>query len=301
MKTIKVEVKIEIFDHPEKCEDENNQCPRIAYDFIDDDNYIGYCRSFFNEKGAPVVLNINNAQFIKCDECKAAWKKAFKIMAEKEYQTIKKYEACGLELPKRKTKIGQLAVDKNQLINPDECAPWLRQIVGGFKKQTDSVVRCYKIPEEVKKRPMSISGWANTHRKIPPYLKNAIDQIQDDKVERVIVKKGRHPESDFEKAFRYGVQGGNPFPWFLIKPDGTQEEIDENRISNPTEFKQQYLANPWKPTEEKHFYMDETRHDVKSDCFESTGKPCNNCGGFMHFQPVHGGQYWQCEDCKSII
>ncbi len=45
-----------------------------------------------------------------------------------------------------KTKIGKLSVDESQLINPGDCEPWLRQIVDGFKKQTDSGVRCYEIP-----------------------------------------------------------------------------------------------------------------------------------------------------------
>ena len=44
---------------------------------------------------------------------------------------------------------------------------------------------------KIKKRPMSISEWANTPRKIPPYLESAINQIQDDKIEKVIVKKNR--------------------------------------------------------------------------------------------------------------
>ena len=39
-----------------------------------------------------------------------------------------------------------------------------------------------------------------------------------------------------------------------------------------------------------------TRDDEGCDCAVH-GKNCPKCGGFMHFQPIYGGQYWECEDC----
>ncbi len=102
------------------------------------------------------------------------------------------------------------------------------------------------VARKIKKRPMSISEWANKPRTIPLYLKSIINQIENEKTGRVVVKKIRDSRSDFDNVFIASVQCGNPFPWFLVHPDGTQEEIDENRISSLTEFKQQYLANPWK-------------------------------------------------------
>lgn len=90
---------------------------------------------------------------------------------------------------------------------------------------------------------MSITEWAKKHRETPPYLKNVVDQITDDKVEKVVLLKGKD-----RAAFISGVQCGGK--WFLINENGTQQEIDKGRISSPnlTEFKQKYLANPWKPT-----------------------------------------------------
>ncbi len=45
-----------------------------------------------------------------------------------------------------------------------------------------------------------VKEWANKPRKIPPYLKSAINQIQDDKIEKVIVKKSPFDGIDLEKA-----------------------------------------------------------------------------------------------------
>ena len=48
--------------------------------------------------------------------------------------------------------------------------------------------------------------------------------------------------------------------------------------------------------------MDGSEHFKNSEtgCCESFGKECLHCGGFMHYQPVYGGYYYQCEDCKKI-
>lgn len=56
----------------------------------------------------------------------------------------------------------------------------------------------------------TIKEWAEENGEIPPYLKSVIDQIQDGKIERVVLKKGRMAtESDFDRGVRLGVKCGN--------------------------------------------------------------------------------------------
>ena len=121
-------------------------------------------------------------------------------------------------------------------------APKERGVLFNYKNTLyeDGSASC-TIPE-----PVSITEWAQKPRYIPPYLKNAVDQIRDDKVEKVVLLQGKDRE-----AFIRGVQCSGQ--WFLIHPDGTQEEIDENRISSAgmAEFKQQCLSNPWPPAKKE--------------------------------------------------
>lgn len=90
----------------------------------------------------------------------------------------------------------------------------------------------------VKVETVSITEWAQKSRYIPPYLKNTVDQITGGEIESVIIKKQRFPvksvvfstpsspdDSIFDAAFKSGVQCG--------------------RTPDITEFKRQYLANPW--------------------------------------------------------
>jgi hypothetical protein len=46
------------------------------------------------------------------------------------------------------------------------------------------------------------------------------------------------------------------------------------------------------------FFMDGSEHTKEDEtgCCGSFGKKCE-CGGFMHYQPVYGGQYYKCEQC----
>lgn len=48
------------------------------------------------------------------------------------------------------------------------------------------------------------------------------------------------------------------------------------------------------------FFLDGEKHtDYKTTrCCEGWGKPCK-CGGFMHYQPVMGSWYYECEMCHS--
>jgi len=34
-------------------------------------------------------------------------------------------------------------------------------------------------------------------------------------------------------------------------------------------------------------------------CCSQFGRRCNSCGGWMHYQPIYGGYYYQCETCKK--
>ena len=45
--------------------------------------------------------------------------------------------------------------------------------------------------------------------------------------------------------------------------------------------------------------MDGTRHTdhETTGCCNASGKKCG-CGGWMHFQGVYGGCFYQCEKCK---
>lgn len=48
------------------------------------------------------------------------------------------------------------------------------------------------------------------------------------------------------------------------------------------------------------FHMDGSAHykNKVTGCCDIFGKTCS-CGGFMHYQPVYGGYYYQCEECKK--
>ena len=50
---------------------------------------------------------------------------------------------------------------------------------------------------------MNIKEWAKENGETPPYLKSAIDQIQDDKIERVVIKKGRSPGPTTQESIQY--------------------------------------------------------------------------------------------------
>ncbi len=68
-------------------------------------------------------------------------------------------------------------------------------IVHNLTDNTKSVVSCVGSAGE-----MSVKEWANIPRKIPPYLESTINQIQDDKIEKVIVKKSPFDGIDLEKS-----------------------------------------------------------------------------------------------------
>jgi len=53
-----------------------------------------------------------------------------------------------------------------------------------------------------------------------------------------------------------------------------------------------------KEGKEPIFCMDCNEHylEAPSCCCGSFGKKCK-CGGFMHYQPVYGGEYYKCEEC----
>lgn len=46
--------------------------------------------------------------------------------------------------------------------------------------------------------------------------------------------------------------------------------------------------------------MDEMEHtkEETTRCCGSFGKICK-CGGFMHYQPLYDGYFYQCEKCKD--
>ena len=46
--------------------------------------------------------------------------------------------------------------------------------------------------------------------------------------------------------------------------------------------------------------MDETEHtDYKTTgCCKQFGKKCV-CGGWMHYQPIYGGYFYECEVCNK--
>ena len=50
------------------------------------------------------------------------------------------------------------------------------------------------------------------------------------------------------------------------------------------------------------FIMDGSEHTTNSitGCCDSFGKQCV-CGGFMHYQPVYGGYYYECERCHKKL
>lgn len=47
--------------------------------------------------------------------------------------------------------------------------------------------------------------------------------------------------------------------------------------------------------------MDGEEHTAnnETECCTLMGRACiYGCGGWMHYQPVYGGQFYQCEKCK---
>jgi len=51
------------------------------------------------------------------------------------------------------------------------------------------------------------------------------------------------------------------------------------------------------------FEMDGSKHHspnrITNCCGRNADRPCRKCGGFMHFQGVWGGYYYECEDCHE--
>ena len=49
--------------------------------------------------------------------------------------------------------------------------------------------------------------------------------------------------------------------------------------------------------------MDGTEHTraKTTGCCLLTGKQCPSCGGWMHYQPVYGGYFYQCETCQDTL
>lgn len=49
------------------------------------------------------------------------------------------------------------------------------------------------------------------------------------------------------------------------------------------------------------FTMDGSEHEdnATTGCCDGFGKTCPKCGGFMHYQPVYGGYYYECEQCHE--
>jgi hypothetical protein len=50
----------------------------------------------------------------------------------------------------------------------------------------------------------------------------------------------------------------------------------------------------------KSFTMDGSEHESyeETGCCSGFGKRCT-CGGWMHYQPVYGGYYYECEVCHE--
>lgn len=46
------------------------------------------------------------------------------------------------------------------------------------------------------------------------------------------------------------------------------------------------------------FMMDGSLHfkQEETNCCRNFGKTCE-CGGYMHYQPIYGAYYYQCEEC----
>lgn len=56
------------------------------------------------------------------------------------------------------------------------------------------------------------------------------------------------------------------------------------------------LARGSSPSNCSAFLMDGTEHTT--GCCDAFGKPCK-CGGWMHYQPVYGGYFYECERCRD--
>jgi hypothetical protein len=52
--------------------------------------------------------------------------------------------------------------------------------------------------------------------------------------------------------------------------------------------------------EEPIFEMDGSEHylEAVTGCCGNFGQQCS-CGGFMHYQPIYGGYFYQCELCRK--
>ncbi len=94
----------------------------------------------------------------------------------------------------------------------------LHRFVNRPKKETLSDI--YGGPSPLS---MSITEWVEKNREIPPYLKSSIEQIQDDEIKKVIVKKDRTRLYDL-------IVHGESFE--LKKADGTIERINPGNISH---------------------------------------------------------------------
>lgn len=60
------------------------------------------------------------------------------------------------------------------------------------------------------------------------------------------------------------------------------------------------FGTPQDPETHHTLDMDGTEHEIpgRDRCFcRTSGKDCPDCGSYMHYQPVHGGYFYRCEDC----
>lgn len=79
-----------------------------------------------------------------------------------------------------------------------------------------------------------------------------------------------------------------------LSDEEAREEM--RRLGVPEAVVQQALPNDWT------FEMDGSTHEAptrNTGCCDSVGKQCTKCGSWMHYQPVYGGYFYQCEKCDN--
>lgn len=95
--------------------------------------------------------------------------------------------------------------------------------------------------------------------------------------------------------------GDPPYVWLLGTDESPELSLFEGEWYGPLE-PPEFLKKNKTADKTRTFLMDGTEHEAPNKltgCCNAFGKKCGKCGGFMHYQAVRGGYFYECEDCHE--